>query len=57
LRQVSEQGALRAKAQERSYTSAEAAGFRRQWNLDNWDDGGPLTRVARQLAKSGLFDR
>lgn len=33
-----------AGAQERGYTSAEAAEFHRQWNLDNWDDGGPLMR-------------
>lgn len=33
-----------ALAQDRGYTSEEAVGFRRQWNLDNWDDGGPLMR-------------
>jgi CubicO group peptidase (beta-lactamase class C family) len=35
---------IRAEAQERAYTLAQAAEFRSQWNLDNWDDGGPLTR-------------
>ena len=35
---------IRAEAQEGAYTLAEAADFRSQWNLDNWDDGGPLTR-------------
>lgn len=33
-----------AGAQQRGYTSAESAEFHRQWNLDNWDDGGPLMR-------------
>lgn len=33
-----------ARAQERVYSSAEAAAFRSQWTLDNWDDGGPLMR-------------
>ena len=35
---------IRAEAQERVYTLAEAAEFHSQWNLDNWDDGGPLMR-------------
>lgn len=34
----------RADAQERGYSSAEAAAFRSQWTIDNWDDGGPLMR-------------
>ena len=35
---------IRAEAQGQPYTLAEAAEFRGRWNLDNWDDGGPLTR-------------
>jgi CubicO group peptidase (beta-lactamase class C family) len=35
---------VRAEAQERAYTVMEAAEFRGQWNLDNWDNGGSLTR-------------
>lgn len=34
----------RAEAQGQPYTLAQAAEFRGRWNLDNWDDGGPLTR-------------
>lgn len=36
--------AIPAAAQPGVYTSEEAAGFRGQWSLDNWDDGGPLMR-------------
>ncbi len=34
----------RADAQERGHSSAEAAAFRSQWTIDNWDKGGPLMR-------------
>jgi hypothetical protein len=26
------------------YSVEEAREFRQQWTIDNWDDGGPLTR-------------
>lgn len=35
---------IRAGAQERGYSLEEATAFRRQWNLDNWDEGGALMR-------------
>jgi len=43
------------------YSLEEANNFRQQWTIDNWDDGGPLTRYVflnmSEFWKHSVIDR
>jgi CubicO group peptidase (beta-lactamase class C family) len=43
------------------YSLEEATAFRQQWTIDNWDDGGPLTRYVflnmSEFWKHSIIDR
>ena len=45
----------------RGYSLVEATEFRQMWNLDNWDEGGPLMRYVflnmSEFWNHGLIDR
>ena len=36
--------AAQAEDSFQGYSLEEATAFRNEWNLDNWDEGGPLMR-------------